>query len=351
MTDINKNLVEKYLDGTASEEEAGIVLDWFQTTEGQKYAEKRFDRDVECVEELGKAVPVSPDAAHTLKRIETLIGEPKLSFSRINRLHRHPSVLAVAACIVFLVAVVPLMENYFGAETALTEEPVPVVVHSTGDGEQKTMTLTDGSTIRLSENSRIEMPEVFDSADRTVTLEGQAFFEITADKSRPFIVHIGEAQVRVLGTAFNVKESVYSDEVFVAVSEGKVSLSSPSLLSGQEKILEKNTIGLFDVKTHEITKEAANIHNYMSWIHGRVVFDRTPFPEVISQLERIYDIESTIVDEELLDLRLTADFSERSPDNVLEVIAHSLEIDFEKKGDAVSWRVKGKTAISQTSHD
>lgn len=335
---MDNRLIEKYLNGTATPQQAEEVLEWLQTEEGQHYLSHRFELDIEQLEEIEVAFERPESPYETLNNVEVRIDRREQN-KRIRRMYRRNSVLAVAACITFLVAIVSLVESHFGLTSPdNVEQPVTIVIHTTGFGEQKIIQLSDGTAIRLNENSRLEMPEYFDKGERDVRLQGQAYFDVAHDKERPFRVFTGDAMVRVLGTAFNVKEAERLDQIQVAVTEGRVSLGSQSEAEQEPVILEPNMIGLFDRSSQQVESETSDVNNYLSWIHGRVVYDRAPFREVIQQLERIYEISSVVKDDELYDLRLTADFSERSFTNVLEVIAHSLEIEFTMRGDVVEWR-------------
>lgn len=333
----DKSLVEKFLDGTATQQEAQKVLNWLETKEGQEYLDSRFNKDVDQIEDLEEDFEDSQEAFHTLERIKARIDDR--NSGKFKRFYHSP-VWAIAAGIIFLIAVASVLELFYKSELYSSGETTSVTVYSTTADEQKRLRLSDGTVIRLNEHSRVEVPQEFNPESRAVKLEGEAFFEVTSDSLRPFFVEAGEAEIRVLGTAFSVKTASGSSQTIVAVSEGKVSLASLTGLPGEHKILEKNMLGLLNAKTRQVTKEDMDIQNYLSWMHGRVVFHQTPFSKVVRQLQHIYGISSELQDKELLDLRLTADFSERTLDNVLETIAHSLKIEVERDGKAVRWSLK-----------
>jgi len=328
------SLIEKYLEGTATPEETLAVLEWFQTEEGEHYLDHRFQLDLEQFADIEGAFQRSENASRTLEKLDRQINRQPLSN---HHFYRKSSILAVAACIAFLIVAISLMDNMLGITELNSETPVSIMIHTTGYGEQKIIQMSDGSSIRLNENSRLEMPEQFTGGNRKVRLQGQAYFEIEHDSERPFSVYAGEALIRVLGTSFAINEASRIGQIQVTVTEGVVSLGSV-MRAEEAVVLEREMIGLFDTRSLEVVKEDVDVNNYLSWMYGRVVYDKTPFRDVIRQLERIYEISSVVVDEELLDLRLTADFSERSLMNVLEVIAHSLEIEFTMRGDVVEWR-------------
>lgn len=228
--------------------------------------------------------------------------------------------------------------EYFHTDHNVPDESVSSIEYMTGSDEHRVITLSDGTRIRMNENSVIELPQSWQSESRTVHLQGEAFFEVSADSLRPFIVKAEGGEVHVLGTAFSVKTATRSGDMIVAVSEGRVSLGSRSESPDSYRLLEKNMLGLLNLKTHEVTAERRDVTNYINWMHDRIVFHSTPFDEVLRQLSHIYDIRNEIGNEELLQLKLTADFSERSMDNALETIAHSLGIEVEREGHSVTWK-------------
>lgn len=340
MTEFNKYLFEKYLNGTASAEEAERVLNWLQTDEGQMHLYNQIDLDISNIESIKNQFTNSADAHKTFRKIKSGVKPEKNRRGKKRRSNKQQFVWIMAASIAFLVATISLIVNHYGFDESLPAENVPIIVYSTESDEQKNLRLSDGSVIRISENSRIEIPEYFSTNQRSVNLQGQAFFEVMSDSSKPFVVHTNNIEIRVLGTAFNVKTNPHSGDMLVAVEQGRVSMELSDGSIDKYEILERNMIGYFDLRNNNIIKENSDIYNYLSWIHGRIVFDRTPFPDVVKQLERIYNLNCEILNEELNELRLTANFEAKSVENVLEVIGHALEIDYEKKGDAVIWRMK-----------
>lgn len=329
----NTQLVEKYLNGTASAEEAEKVLNWFQTEQGQHYLEKRFEADAG---EFGFVEYQNENSQFNKKSEISLLVKPSPS----KKLYRRGSVWAVAASIVFLISIISVLQVYTNTFVAEKNEVI-TKVYKTSTNEHQIITLSDGTRIRLNENSEIQIEDFKEASSRAVTLSGEAFFEVAHNPAKPFQVRSAEGLITVLGTAFNVKTSSPSRKLLiVAVSEGQVSLRQNSESStGGEKILSKNEIGLFDTETLTIEKESADVNNYFTWMHGRVIYNKTPFKDVLKQLNHIYQIENEVTDTELYNLTLTADFSERSLNNVLETIAHSLDITVKKQENQVTWSV------------
>lgn len=338
--DFDLNLVEKYFNGTATRDEAVRVLEWFETPKGSRYLEEHLEADLKTIEAFSKK---SPDEHQTLKKIQMEI-RGKEKFSGISKkVNKYPSkrrsVWLAAASFLLVISAVSLFQVFYGGPASGGDVENSPQFFSTSAEEHRLITMKDGTRIRLNEHSRLEVPASYNRDFRKVKLQGEAFFEVTEDPARPFIVDANQAKVQVLGTKFSVKHSSKNQKVIVAVSEGLVRMDALEGENGdQSHLLEKNMVGVYDSLSKEISAENMDVTNYMSWIHGRIVFERTPFIQVARQIGHMYDMDYRIEDEELLNLRLTADFTEKSPDNVLTTIAHTLGIQVNKGDDIIIWQ-------------
>lgn len=151
-------------------------------------------------------------------------------------------------------------------------------VYETGIGEQRLVTLADGSRLRLNTNSRLSVDYASDA--RTIDLlQGQAFFEVKTDPLRPFTVHADGVEVRTLGTRFDVRRT---DAVQVVLVDGAVAVSagdgSPSLLSPGEAI----SVGADGRKV----EERIDLEAVTSWTSGRMVFKETPLGQAVAEANR-----------------------------------------------------------------
>jgi ferric-dicitrate binding protein FerR (iron transport regulator) len=209
------------------------------------------------------------------------------------------------------------------------------ITQVTGPGQRATLQLPDGSLIRMSTNSRVSYPVNFaHQPQREIRLQGEAFFEVAKNPKKPFVVTTRQATIRVLGTSFNVKETLHDTTVIVAVREGRVAFRSRRDSLQQQTELRKGEIGslhgssLTRSGTHDIT-------NYLSWYNGRLVFEDAPLPEVVQQLTRIYDTPIQLDNPELAHLRLTADMKRETLTQVLDQLALSLNIRYQQQRKTV----------------
>lgn len=214
------------------------------------------------------------------------------------------------------------------------EIPAEVVTYSTSDSEQRIITLPDGSVVRLNRNSRIEYSENSGKESRDVHLEGEAFFNVSENPERPFVIRADGAVVQVLGTSFNVKGG---DRVMVAVEEGLVSFRHVGHEEKSGAHLSAGQFGMLSEDGREVVIENTDIENYMGWMNGYLRFSDMPFSEVIKQLERIYGVEHAIAEAPVREYRLTV-YSERMQmEEVLETIALALDLKYKRQKDVIVW--------------
>lgn len=329
----SQDLIEKYFNGTASESEARLIFDWFETEEGQQYLDGRFEKDARIQKKPANKSFDPADSIRILNSIKSNLPNINQRTSAIiYRPQSHNSFRLVAACIILLFAVIYVMKfhtvsgNYTGFE-----------LFETGALEQKIVNLIDGTTVRLSENSRLQIPDDFNSRSRSVKLDGQAYFEVVNSPELEFEVYTCGIKIGVLGTAFNVNTLTISNSVVVAVSKGKVSVELGPESEKNKEILTENMVGFFNYSSRLVQKENSDIHNYLSWIHGNIMFDETPFLNVLGQLDRIYGFTNVIEDDELIEFRLTANFTRGSFNNVLETIAEGLDIKYRFENGTIYW--------------
>lgn len=194
-------------------------------------------------------------------------------------------------------------------------------------GERANIHLADGTTVTLNVDSRLQMPTSF-ADGRVVHLEGEAYFNVATDSTRPFIVRTGHAEINVHGTSFNVRSYPEDRRVQVAVVEGAVSLRpqrAPSARPGAR--LESGQVGRLESTSARVTTSTTDdIASILSWMNGRLVFEDAPLREVTARLERWYNLEFDVADPALDSLRLTASLKSRSVRNVLDVVTASLDI-------------------------
>lgn len=183
------------------------------------------------------------------------------------------------------------------------------------------ITLPDGSVVTLNSNSKLTFPRSFSGNTREVSISGEAFFEVKPDASRAFVITAGNAQIKVLGTSFNV--CAYPDEetVDVVVETGKVQVTfAAAQTTANNLILTPGEKGTFSNKDITLEKSVNADRNISAWRTRQFVFDETPISDVVAALEKVYFANIQIVDPAINTLVLTASFDDQPVDFILDVI-------------------------------
>ncbi len=189
--------------------------------------------------------------------------------------------------------------------------------YGTGIGEQRSITLPDGSIVELNSRSRVRV--AFGADERKVELlSGQALFQVAKDASRPFIVESDRTRVRAVGTQFDVYRK--SIGLTVTVIEGRVAVRSASageatgthLVAGEQ---------LTVTATRAEKAERPNIAAATAWTRRQLVFDGTPLSEVIEEFSRHSTRRIVIDSAELANLRISGQYTSASPDSLLRFLS------------------------------
>lgn len=193
-------------------------------------------------------------------------------------------------------------------------------------GVRSQVVLPDGSKVWLNAESTLKFPVPFSKDIRNVDLQGEAYFEVTKNQKRPFVVHSGNVEVKVLGTRFDCKAFAEDRNIEVILEEGKVALNS-NVASGQdESILKPGDRAVIEKTTGEMQIVNENIGKYIAWHTGKLVFDNTPMEEIATRLERWYGVEVVIQDKNILNYRFTTTFDNESIFHVIELLSLSSPI-------------------------
>lgn len=325
-----------------SEEEEQIIKEWAQKANNREKLEQ-FKRIWDATENKARNDGISVNAREEWNRLQKRFkteDEPAISTtkarsvkgkSRSSSIHSMTQrVVRVAA--IFLVAGlfgVVAYQNWYQPEPAGPEKPVLREIN-TENAQRANFTLSDGTHVLLNAGSTVKVPNRFDVELREVYLQGEAYFEVVSNPDKPFVIHSRNSRIEVLGTSFSVRSYDEDGQVRVVVEEGRVSLKSAVADNFEEATLAANEVGLYRLDNNTIeTAEVEDMQLYMSWRKGYLKFKDEPMKNVAKDFERRYGIEVSFKDSEIERLSLTAYLKSRSLQNVLNVIATSLDIRYE----------------------
>ncbi len=244
--------------------------------------------------------------------------------TKIRKIIFNP-VFRLAAAV--LVAAVVLVSGYEAFFTPSATEKMLVI--SAADQVLNTFTLPDGTLVSLNSDTKVTYPKKFGRDTREVSIEGEAFFEVKPNKNKPFIIHAGKAQIKVLGTSFNVNAYPQSKLVEVIVETGKVQVLNQVAETAQtnELILTPGDKGTLVYSSNSLLKTTNQDPNFLAWKTHNLIFKATSLNEVIANLEKVYKVKIRLADSKLNGLLLTATFNNYSLDFILKVIETTFQIE------------------------
>jgi len=188
-------------------------------------------------------------------------------------------------------------------------------------GMRSHVVLPDGSDLWLNAESKIKYSIPFSRENRRVELSGEAFLKVVKNEKSPFVVNAGAAEVKVLGTQFNVKAYPEDEQLEVALTEGSIEFTGTTT-DGKKAAatLIPNDFLSMNKNTGKIHLESKNLNKHISWVKNTIIFDETPMPEVAKTLERWYGVKVIVANPEINKYRFTTTFENESLFRVLELL-------------------------------
>jgi transmembrane sensor len=204
-----------------------------------------------------------------------------------------------------------------------------IVITSNSDQSNIEVSLPDGSKAYLNRNSRLSYHENLGKTLRNVNLKGEAFFEITPDATKPFLIDAGNARIKVIGTSFNVITNNVNNVVEVFVKTGKVMLSDNT--GNQNLVLEPGYIGTLNSRA--VGKVLNEDPNYLSWNTNLLVYNGQTLDVVFANLKRVYNIDIVADNPEVLNQTLSATYDKESKDTIIRLICATFNLSYKKEGN------------------
>ncbi|MBG7630123.1 MAG: FecR domain-containing protein [Bacteroidetes bacterium] len=366
---MNSNLIFKYLNHNASEEEVTTVFEWIESSEENKnqFIALKKVWALTASEEDSKPVvweKIEKEISKSKKRKRFKLWKYAAVFVIFIGLGKTVSVISNAESTTSNKVVLELENgdiNYI-TETqdknllnnkgkVIAEQHANEIIYqpkaANNDiayhtlkipyGKTFKVTLSDGSIVHLNSGTTLKYPEQFDlESNRKVYLTGEAFFEVAKDKKRPFIVHSNNLDVEVLGTVFNI--SAYPDQTAtdVVLIEGSVRLSentnplNNTLLAPNYKASWNDTSKAFDI-------ENVDVNIYKAWTHGELVFKDASFASISKKLERSYNVQIINNNHFLATQKFTGtiNIKESSVENILDSFELDTPFEYSKRDNVI----------------
>lgn len=304
--DIDELDLFRYVNRELSEQERIEVEEWInRSEENRKIAEDYYELSF-AVNSLRFIKRSAPQKA--LKKVNKRIMDKK--FRRVY--------LYVQRVAVILLLPLLLLSGYLLWQP---REDVPVFYLETRmtPGMIGSTILPDGTKVWLNSSSYLKYPSLFSGQTREVTLDGEAYFEVTPNAEKPFIVHSGNTSVKVLCTEFNM--DAYSSNGFIATTlvNGSIEFSYQNENNISNSLLiEPNEQAYYDKKTNQTKIDEAYTPKDIAWKNGQIILRDTPLSDILWILSKRFNVEFIIKDPALYKHSYTGVFTNQQIERVLE---------------------------------
>lgn len=318
-------ILQKYKRGEATPEEKQLVDTWYQAMGKEDNSEHL------------------PDESELFAQMNPVVQK---HIRRGKQRHIRPwYAVGIAASLLMAVASYFILSNGFlpfhpsaSKEDSQADSWKSIV--NNGEVSQR-ITLGDGSVVLLEPRGQLKYPALFGSAKRVVYLEGQAFFEISHDATRPFFVHANEVTTKVLGTSFMIKALPGDPEITVSVRTGKVSVftrSDSSDVQPQDNfILTPNQRIIYDRREERISRAIVEVPVPLLSDEElkRIKFEEASVSEIFKTIERVYGIDLVFDEHKFSACELTTTITEDGLYKKLDIICRAVGGEYRVEGNRI----------------
>ncbi|QIU97466.1 FecR family protein [Bacteroides faecium] len=325
MSNLSEDIINKYLTGQCTEEELVEVNTWMK--ESEENARQLFR--MEEVYHLGKFNQYADGQrmARAEKQLYKKLDEEKGKQNKILRMHRWMRYAAAIAAIL----VIGGGAGYWFYQSGTDQQMMVAVAN---EGIVKEVVLPDGTKVWLNNSAILKYPREFSEKERNVHLEGEAYFEVTKNRHKPFTIQSDAMRVRVLGTRFNFKCDKRCRIAEATLIEGEIEVKGNKeegqiiLAPGQRAELNKNN-GRLTVKQVDAKMDAV-------WHDNLIPFQKADIFTITKALERFYDVK-IILSPDIQSNKTYSGVLKRKADieSVLKSLQNSIPIDYKIVGSNI----------------
>lgn len=319
-TDIDT--IERYIKGEAKDSEVEYVESLFLEGENNLYLRNCIHKEWDLM--LAGNTSSEVDLSHLLDKVHHIIrkNETLVNKKPLQRLTRAYMKVAAILLIPVLVAGGLTLSYLMNFSDTSDEQRVTSTIYAPM-GSRVSFNLPDGTKGMLNSGSHLSYSIPF-GANRSIKLEGEAWFEVKSDEKHPFEISAGNSTVKVLGTSFNMSAYPTENYVEVVLLKGKVEFRDNN--SGEDfPVLPSERLVFQDGNT---SKSVVDPEKYNAWTEGKLIFRGDPMAEVARRIERWYNVKIILADSELEKYSFRATFQDDTLEDVLRFLAMTSPITY-----------------------
>ena len=320
-----KELIEKYFDGNITDAEIKELSDWIKNDRHlQNWWEEEFSKSDAGINPVLRDKLFARIKEQTQGKEETQ-GKEKPRTIRMN-LWKWAAAIVLPICIAFF--------TYYLIDSSQTVG-APFIVKA-DKGDKATIELPDGTNVVLNSASQLSYLNNFGENGRRVQLNGEAYFKVAHDEKCAFIVQVGDLEVKVLGTSFNVSAYEDAKDVTVVLLEGKVGVYAQKI----SHIMKPGDKIEYNKATHKITATQVHPSDYIEWTKGNIYFEKESLENIMKTLSRIYDVEIRFDSNKLPNEYFTGTIPGGGIQNALNILMLTSPFYYEMDGSVIVLKEK-----------
>ena len=320
-----KELIEKYFDGNITDAEIKKISEWIKNDlHLQNWWEEEFSKSDAGIN------PVLRDKLFARIKEQTQGKEETQGKENPRTIRMNPwkwaAAIVLPICIAFF--------TYYLVDSSQTVG-APFIVKA-DKGDKATIELPDGTNVVLNSASQLSYLNNFGENGRRVQLNGEAYFKVAHDEKRAFIVQVGDLEVKVLGTSFNVSAYEDAKDVTVVLLEGKVGVYAQKT----SHIMKPGDKIEYNKATHKITATQVHPSDYIEWTKGNIYFEKESLENIMKTLSRIYDVEIRFDSNKLPNEYFTGTIPGGGIQNALNILMLTSPFYYEMDGSVIVLKEK-----------
>lgn len=310
-----QNLITKFFAGEISEKEIIHLKSWLsQDPENRRI----FDNENELWQEasvLIKCKNFNTDTAWI--NISSRLGLVQENSKSVTILNNNNFRLLIAAATVACLLAIGGISLWVTGNKSFKDVATSTSVIKTNEGEKARIFLADSTEIIMNSESSLQYNGNYNLKDRKVKFAGEAFFDVSTNREKPFIVQLEKINVIATGTRFNIYSFGIEDRIEATLEEGAIQVT----VKGKEPVnIKSGQQAIYFVNSQKLIVRDVATDTYTSWKENMLRFNDTPFEEVLRRIGRKYNVKFEITNHELLDLKFTATFIDESVEEVMEML-------------------------------
>lgn len=330
------NLLNKFFAGEISDSEMILLKSWLDRNPENR---RIFNEENELWQEASvhtKLEHYETDTAWMI--ISSRLGLEKNNYRSVTILSKNNFRVLIAAAAVACLVAIGSLSLWIEGKTSFQQMATASTKVTTNEGEKAHIFLADSTEIILSSGSTLQYNGHFNIRDRKVKLTGEAFFDVSTNPEKPFVVQLDQMSISATGTRFNVFSFGNEDRIETTLEEGVIQVS----IKGKEPInVKSGQQVVYFVNSEKVLVRDVATDTYTSWKENKLRFNDTPFEEVLRRIGRKYNVKFEITNRDLLNLKYTATFIDESIEEVMQML---------KTVSPITYKIYNRTSIDDKQY-